>query len=238
MLLQKLYWCLLHPIQAVKAIFGRWPSDIPIKKVISELPSDAIIIEAGVGEGVHTRKFAEKLPQGTIFGLEPIEPLYLKAKWRLKSFANVKLFNLAFVETGNSRAKLYTNFAGSHESSSLLQPTDKFKAIYPDIEFNSTKEIQGITLDDFCRHNRIFHIDLLWLDLQGSEMSILKNGGLETLERTRLLHVEVLQVSLYKEANLMDEFLAFLQELNFRVIDLKLGFAAGNALLKNNRNLN
>lgn len=233
--LLKLKYLLLHPIQVAKAIFGIWPSDISISRVFSELPENAVVVEAGTGEGVNTMGFAENLPQGKIWGLEPIEPLFNIAKQNCKHFTNVNLFNMALVETGISVAELYSNVIGNHESSSMLRPTDQFRSIYPKINFDCIREIPGITLDEFCSLNKISTVDLLWLDLQGSEMSILKNGGLETLKRTRFLHSEVIKMPLYQGVTLVDEFLAFMEDMDFQVIELKLGFAAGNALLKNNR---
>lgn len=231
----KLRYCLRHPIRSAKSIFGVWPSDIPIKRVLSEIPSNATVVEAGMGEGYHTKLFSESLPDGKIFALEPITPLFQLAQQRCRGFKNVNLFNLALVEAGNSHAKLYTSNNGSHESSSILRPAQQFNSFYPNVIFDTIKEVPGVTLDDFCRENQISVIDLLWLDLQGSEMMILKRGGLGTLRNTRFLHVEVMKLALYTDTILVDELLDFMKEMEFEVLEKRMGIAAGNVLLRNKR---
>ena len=72
------------------------------------------------------------------------------------------------------------------------------KPIWPRIEPGHRLDPidSSVTIDDFCRHERIARVDLIKMDIEGSEAAALE-GAHETIERTR----PKLAVCLFRQAS-------------------------------------
>ncbi|MBK6479822.1 MAG: FkbM family methyltransferase [Saprospiraceae bacterium] len=74
-------------------------------------------------------------------------------------------------------------------SSSLLEPKDHL-IDHPDTSFKDKIQVQTITLDDWAFQNNISKVDLLWLDMQGFELNMLKASN-KILATVKVIHTEV-----------------------------------------------
>jgi FkbM family methyltransferase len=70
-------------------------------------------------------------------------------------------------------------------------------------------KIPCFTLDDLCAKHGVEHIDVLWVDIQGAENSMIA-GGKETLKRTRYLFMEAEKRILYDGQIIREDLLAML----------------------------
>jgi hypothetical protein len=99
--------------------------------------------------------------------------------------------------------------------------------------FNVERIIESITLDDFCEQEKIEKIDLMWLDMQGAEPSVLKNS-ITTLSKTRYLYTEVSLIETYENVLLYPQYKEFLEINNFEVVFEDLPHQdMGNVLFRN-----
>lgn len=219
-------------MKSVGAFFGRYPSDIPLKKILKRLPRNSFIIEAGAGFGEHTKIFAESFPLGKVVALEPIPAVFEIAKNRVKGFSNVDLRQECLVKRGDSQVELLTDFQNPHESSSILEVVDDFSKLYRNVRFTDRVKADGVTLDElFFEYRR--KIDLLWLDLQGMELEILEKGGNIALKYSSYVHLEVSVKQLYKNGADRSRIMEFMSFNGFEIIYSRFGVAFGNILWGN-----
>lgn len=210
-----------------------------IKKFfINKIDSSPTIIEAGTSTGYDTLEFSQLFPNGKIYGFEPILELYNEAKEKLKNQNNVFLFNKA-LSTKSGIEDIYVSeyFNKKSESSSLLKPKDHI-TYHPNVKFNDVIKVETISLDDFIEFNKIKKIDLMWLDLQGYEPSVLKSSP-NTLSITKYIYSEVLNIDLYENAVKNVDFDNLMISLGFSKIWSDLDLVTGkidayNSLFENN----
>lgn len=110
-------------------------------------------------------------------------------------------------------------------SSSLLKP-GRHLIQRPDIEFNTIKHVQTVTLDSL--NSGVY--DLVVLDVQGAELKVIQ-GGLETIKRAKAIWVEVNAGSMYKDDASSSDFISILAE-HFVPLYMNMGKEKwGDALL-------
>lgn len=181
----------------------------------SNLSKSPTIIEAGAADGNDTLHFARTFPNGKIFALEPMSSLYTEADKKLKNYNNVQLFKYAF-HSKDGEAEFYLSEKDDEPwgSSSLRKPKEHLK-FHPQIKFNDTEVVETISLDSFLNKNKIEKVDLLWLDLQGSEPEVLMASKL--LHRIKFLYTEVSLKESYEGSILYNELKQFMINKDFEV---------------------
>lgn len=110
-------------------------------------------------------------------------------------------------------------------SSSLLEP-GRHLTQRPDIEFNTIKKVETVTLDSLS----LGVYDLVVLDVQGAEMKVIQ-GGMETIRHAKAIWVEVNAGSMYKGDASSSEIISILAE-HFVPLYMNMGEEKwGDALL-------
>lgn len=178
------------------------------------LPEGAIIIEAGAHVGIDTAEMAGLWPKAKIYAFEPVPNLFRELQARTKNFKNVACFSCA-LSNESGHATFYISSGTSDGSSSLLQPQEHLN-YHPTVLFNQAIEVQTLTLDDWAKKNGIHKADALWLDMQGSELDMLKASP-QILKTVKVIHTEVSIIELYKGAPLYPEVRAWLESQGFKV---------------------
>lgn len=95
-------------------------------------------------------------------------------------------------------------------SGSLLEPTGH-KITYPTTSFSEPGLVKCYTLDEIYEQEGLTEVDLLWTDIQGGEMGMLR-GGHQALSKTKYMFMEVETVELYRGQALRDEILYELKD--------------------------
>ena len=185
------------------------------KKTIAQyIPKNPVIIEAGAHIGVDTEQFARHFPKGKIFAFEPVPNIFLKLSENMRPYKNVDCIPTALSnEVGES--VMYVSSGVSDGSSSLLPPKDHL-IDHPDTTFDESINVTCITLDKWAQTNNVEKVDLLWLDLQGYELDVLK-AGLAVLENVQAIYTEVNLKELYVGAPLYGELREWLEGRDFNV---------------------
>ena len=106
--------------------------------------------------------YALKFPESQIFAVEPNTNILPKLLKNTNQFKNIKVINCAI---SNKTEIVKLNFGDSHLGSSLLHRDEN----------NNSIDIQGYSLQDFCKENKINKIDLLKFDIEGAEERLLEN---------------------------------------------------------------
>jgi FkbM family methyltransferase len=200
--------------------------------ILSYLPTNPIILEAGAHIGIDSEYFAKRFKRSQIFALEPVPELFQKLGIRMSGYSNCKLFQIGLADFSGS-SRIHLSSGASDGSSSLLIPKEHFM-IHPEVKFEAAVDIQVQTLDDFLLTHNIEAIDLLWLDIQGLEPAVLRKSY-KALRKIKLIHTEVNFIENYTGAELFGEFNFFLKSQGFKLLKLNKDYKdAGNALYLNN----
>lgn len=207
-------------------------SKIVLKKY---LPTNAIIIDCGAHDGADTVELANIFKNGTVHAFEPIVHLFNKLKNRNNPNNNIKYYQLALADE-NGTKEFYVSEGGSDGSSSLLEPLAHL-IDHPDTTFDKKIVVETSTLDSWAAKNNISQVDLLWLDMQGYELKMLKESE-HILRTVSVIHTEVSTKETYKGVTTYNDYRKFLEEQGFKVVleAIPNGWDMGNVLfVRNNK---
>lgn len=220
-----------RPNLAIRYIRGKMPSDFDIKEVAKFVDSTSpVIVEAGAFDGRDTAAFALFWPEGHIHAFEPLPALSKKVKDNIAGLHNVSFYEMALGIDDSPTVKLFSfdDESEIHGSSSLLKPEDHLE-IAPEIKFDARIDVPAVTADKWFESIGQPIIDLLWLDLQGAELGVLKQG-LKMLSRTKIIHIEVSKKPLYEGGVTYKEIRKFLEQNGFEQKKLRIPVRSGNAI--------
>lgn len=212
---------------------------IQLDEIKPYLLGQGAIIEAGSSDGVDTIALARKFPKHTLYSLEPVKEQYLHVLQITGKLPNVKLFHAA-LSRKDGTTKLFVGRSSGSDisgmgSSSLLEPTRHIKE-FTGIHFHEDQqEVETFSLSSFARKQDIELIDLLWLDIQGSEGAVLNASKKFVSIGVNTIHLEMSRIPLYKEAETAKVLHKLLKSLGFKRVINRIGSVSGNALYRNKR---
>jgi FkbM family methyltransferase len=227
---------LMSPDLAFRFFRGKDPSEIEISILEKFLGTNSpVILEAGAFDGADTLRFANLWADGKIYSFEPVPNLFEALSVKVAGYKNIQIFDKALVGNSEKNIELYTfsNSEFKHGSSSILKPVAHLE-ISPEVKFGDVKKVSAITLDEWVIENDLTRIDLLWLDLQGAELQVLKAGA-KALSITKVCHVEVSRYPLYEGGAKFSEIHELMVQQGFQLKVCRIPVVSGNALyVKNN----
>lgn len=215
----------------MRGVRGAHAIEIALEEIANHVPDRPVILEAGGHGGEDTERLASRWPDGWVHVFEPVPASFAIMTDRVGQFPNVTAYRLALSTTsGPSEMFLSAGAQGGHQpgSSSLLAPTGHLEE-FPDITFGETINIQCITLADWASTNGIGRIDLMWLDMQGMELPVLRASP-QILATTRAVLMEVCRKELYADSPLYPEVMSWMRGQGFAPMIDRVGVALGNVL--------
>lgn len=197
------------------------------------LPAAPVILEAGAHTGVDTVEMSKRWSNSAIHAFEPVPDLFSRLSRNTTGFPNISIYPLALGET-NGTAKLFISGGSSDGSSSLLPPREHLTE-HPSVVFNEVIDVTVTTMDEWADAHDIPRIDFLWLDMQGSELAMMKASP-RSLKSVGAIYSEVSLKELYAGSPLYPEVRDWLAGQGFRVEREELAWAdAGNVLFVRDR---
>jgi 2-O-methyltransferase len=222
---------LRHPILALIHICGGDASRIRISRISSFVRSDSpVIIEAGAFDGQDTKRFLNAWSNCKIFAFEPVPNLADRLSKLFDGEERVSVIEKSLVGGISRDVTMYTFQMDSvpNGSSSILQPTGHLDR-QPTIDLAKTIQVTGVTLDEWAESEGVGAVDILWLDLQGAELDVLRSAN-SLLSRTHIVHVEISDEPLYLGAAVKQQVIDFLHTKGFRPMLIRQLGISGNAL--------
>ncbi len=148
------------------------------------LPVNPIILEAGAHGGQDTVILSQSWPLGTLYAFEPVEKFvgFTKKAIEENRVTNAHLFPFALSATSGEQTFYYSMTVGA--ASSLLPTNDICD--YQEIPMT----VQCVNLDEWAEKNKVNHIDFMWLDMEGSELHVLKHAP-QILSTVRVIITEI-----------------------------------------------
>ena len=206
---------------------------VPKKEIYRYLPKSPVIVEAGAHTGSDTLEMAKLWQNATIYAFEPVPHLFQLLAKNTEGVSNIHIYPLALGET-TSLVDIHISSGRSDASSSLLVPK-RHLDIHDDVLFEEKIKVQATTLDDWAMYHQIRQIDMLWLDLQGFELQVLKKS-LSILRGVKVIYTEVNLMENYENGALYDELKQWLSIQGFAVVREELAWADGGNVLFVNKN--
>jgi FkbM family methyltransferase len=142
------------------------------------------IIDVGAYDGWHLLQFyAQTGGRGQYIAIEAARPK--PSTWP----CNARWIS-AIASDVEGEADWYASDAKHPGSGSTLPPVPNIGDIYEGMTFTQAPRRASIRIDSLCHRLAIDEINLLWLDVQGAELQVLRGCG-DMLNRTGLIAVEV-----------------------------------------------
>lgn len=206
--------------------------ELPNSKSLDKIfdPNDSLtIFDIGTCEGEDTIRYLMKYPRAKVHSFEPVPGNFKIAKSNIEKYGfthSVRLNPIAlssetgefdlFVSSGEpTDIEREPNWNYGNKSSSLLEPA-KTLEVTPWLEFENKISVKTETLENYCKHNSIKHIDLIHMDVQGAELMVL-NGAGPMIKDVSAIWLEVESVELYKNQPLKKDIEKFMKKNGFRL---------------------
>jgi len=185
------------------------------------------IFDVGANVGDITARYLELFPRSTVFCFEPFPEALVSLERRFRNCNRVKLEPYAL---SSSRGISELFVSQTPVMNSLLEPVDLDRWGFD--KNNPSISIATITMDDFCAENNIEQIDVLKMDVQGSEFNVLI-GASNLLKQSsiKVIYTEWQIVPFYEEQRLQADLSLLLAKYGYtlfniyNLIESKLGQA-------------
>ena len=146
-----------------------------------------VIFDVGANSGIYSLAALASQPNALVYAFEPTPEIAsrLRQTAELNHLYNLIVHEVAVMRnSGKSILRRYRGDSGANEGMNYITSETG--------ELN-VESVQTVCLDDFCRDHCIAHIDLLKLDVQGNEHSVLQ--GAEGLIKLGLLGTVVMELN-------------------------------------------
>jgi FkbM family methyltransferase len=205
-------------------------------EIVSQfLPDNPVIVEAGAYDGQDTQKMVKQWPLCTIHAFEPLPEIYDRLEKNTAHLPQVYRYQLALSNATGSSLFYVSERSDkpgiASQASSLHAPKERLQK--SPMIFPRTTYVKTITLDEWAHKNTIQSIDLLWLDTQGHELTILQAAP-KILPHIRVVLAEVSFIESYEGQQSYEQVVQWMNEQGFEQVardfqDMSKGFF-GNAL--------
>jgi FkbM family methyltransferase len=230
-----LHFYLTHPThlinKVVAKLIGRPPPRFELQNLLSVLPANPTIVEAGASRGMDTVEMAKLWPGGRILAFEPEPVAFQQLTEATRRFPNVVRIAAALA-TRTGTATLHVSSSkgnpDSSDASSLFLPTG-VTGFWPHLEFAKTIEVKTVTVADVLHEHGIQRIDFMWLDMQGMEIPCLE-ASIAAMPKVDRVYCEVSLQPMYAGAPLYPEARRIMAKLGFRVAREYLNPLQGDVL--------
>ena len=154
-----------------------------VKKALADIYTSVMsrpaIFDVGANIGEYTRQIASVFGDSVeIHAFEPARITFERLREHTASLAASIHYNCAGIGRSTGSATLYSDGDGSTLASLHPRDLERF-----DRTMDRTETIEITTVDDYCAHHGIDHIDLLKLDIEGNEYDALCGASRMISER-------------------------------------------------------
>jgi FkbM family methyltransferase len=191
------------------------------KSGLLSIPSEATVFDVGANMGSMTLAFAQRVTRGRVYAFEPTHSAYSRL------LENLSLNPELASRVTPVKAFLSDRSSGEHGLSAFSSwKLDGSRADRHPLHGGTVESAEGVpavSLDDFCRDRGIDRLDLLKIDTDGHELSVLRGAHriLGTLKPPVIF--EVGTYLLEERGVRIEDYFDLLDPLGYRWINLKTG---------------
>lgn len=173
-----------------------------------------VIFDIGANIGAFSIYYNSQVNNQThkIYAIEPSKNnfKYLKKNIILNKAKNIICSRVA-IASRNYIAKL-----------DISKNVDSYALVRNKMDFRHSKieNVKARTIETFCRDNRIDNIDIMKIDIEGSEFEVFKKSIAFIMKHVRLIFVEVHQLNPHENIKIFSENMI---RHNFRIVEIVMG---------------
>jgi FkbM family methyltransferase len=175
--------------------------------------SGYLIFDLGGNEGQSVRHFLNDFREPSVVSFEPGGRNVAVMKEHYGSHPRVKIVHAA---VGEAEGEGELNIYEKSQMNSLLPLEAGLQSVGAELEVVEKERVKIHSLDAFVAANNYSRIDILKMDCQGAEMSILRGAaGLLAAGRIKCLYLEVMFQRLYQSQAGLEDYRRFLEPHGF-----------------------
>jgi len=160
-------------VECFYQVFIRDDYDIPVN-----LARIGLIVDGGANVGYSSIYFADRFPEAKVIAIEPEESNFMMLKKNTTGYKNVEQIRSAI---WNKETYLKVKDIG----------LDKWGFIIEEFDGKNSSDLRTTTLKDILKNSGYRKIDILKLDIEGSEKEIFCNECQEWLSSTNIIIIEL-----------------------------------------------
>lgn len=186
---------------------------ITFDHILSLLPANPVIIEAGAHDGTNSRDLAS-IPGSTVYCFEPLPGAFQRLVEATESAPNVSCYPIALGQF-DGEIEMFVSSGKNDASSSILKPKE-IRVVNPDIHFHEKIPVKVFTIDSWAQEHGVAKVDFLWLDMQGYELAAMQAAP-KILETVSVIYTEVNLLEVYEGVPLYNDVWRWLTSSGFHV---------------------
>jgi len=209
----------VRPADLQRSAFPRTPFEAQKRLLEQRIADDIVIFDVGANKGQTATKFRSLFPSASIYCFEPFpEALAMLRNTHLHD-PRVHVVPSAVAD----RQGTSTFYVNEYDATNSLLPRPHSERRYfPKFAGpKATTTVPTLDLDSFTAEHGIATVDILKLDIQGSELKAL--AGAESLLRAggaALIYTEIMFIPHYENAPLFHDLSAHLANLGYSLVDV------------------
>jgi FkbM family methyltransferase len=177
------------------------------------------LIDVGAHYGETANDFRKLFPRSRIHAFEPDPNSFKQLFANCHDDTSISL-NQSACSDINGISEFFQNSADATNS---LLPLIKGEVndFGVAIQEHSKVDVNTIKLSDYCETHKIDYIDLLKIDVQGSELRVLQ--GIESYlkeKRIGLVFFEIIVFQTYQSQQTLEEYFAYMASLDYQVMNI------------------
>jgi FkbM family methyltransferase len=204
----QIYWCGFHQLSEL-IYLKEW------------LKPNMVVIDIGANQGEFSMLAGKILTHGEVISFEPVTEYFnlLSANKTLNNLENITCCQFGLSET-NESLPIYTSLAETHQNNIH----DGLSTLYKSDERDHLQEVIEIKiLDEYLTTHSINRLDLIKIDIEGSELYALK-GAKNTIATYKPNILIEVSVNNYANAGYtVEDLLLFLNPFGYEPFKIKRG---------------
>jgi len=209
----------LHGISYLRALAkGEFKSDeLDLMKKVFR--SDSIVVyDVGANRGVMIKRFIHQFPKAFIHAFEPYRPFY---ETLLNEFNDIENVVVNYQGIADEEGEYLFNVNKSIDTSSFLESQTTGLNSDEQVQTTSQVKVPVITIDQYAALRGHQRINILKLDIQGSELKALK-GAVDLLREKKIdmIFCETYFIQQYVNQPLFFDIANYLLQFGYVVQDL------------------
>ena len=189
-----------------------------------------VIFDIGAHIGSFSKDMLRRSPHSIIHVFEPEENNFTRLKSRL---GNSRFVNLNKVAVSDRDGSSLLQLTASRLANSLLPVSELGETAFPrHLSPAGSVPVKTITIDSYCEENDVGRIDVLKIDVQGSEVAVL-DGASKMISKVSEIVCELNFDAYYKGSAQFIDIVSRLEQLGFKlnmIYDLAVDRRNGRAL--------